>query len=497
MSTHVDPEEGLETGGEAVEIRDSEPVAPQAVVPSSSAEELAAGGETTEAPKKEVEEEECTEEEVKWMRDDLLEKAHSLQALIIKLRQAEEDLKEDVQDFLIRDVAEHQVSCALANRVEDAQRRALNNPEYLRWAVQNRKGEFGETDIDDYQPELGPAGSTPWFTAVHPDNRPIAALHIPTAMVAAMADWRKTSPGIVSLKKVFCEYVDALLEDKAVDGGFVFTVNGEPLVDAIALREAVNNRAVVQQFQRMCVGAKSPLEKYNAWMKVVATFTSQQRLDQQLTDTMDQLASFVSSEDDNVLAVISSDDLAKGAIVRAFCVKGQLAALETFDPKIDTLQAAGLGTEVTVVGRVKGFLETHSRALFAVSEPSKAVTLLLLPNKTKVLHLQRLGPDMPFRHHFTWSDVCGVGRMLQSALADPDASSTQFQPAIRRTAIQIAELAPYDELTEIWFPFCFGGKPAPSASNSSRVLSATTMFALGATAAVGAVLLGVMKRRQQ
>lgn len=101
---------------------------------ASIADAPAEGGDVVEAP--------VTEAERQAMIADVTRQTQSLTQLLERYRQMENSLKEDVMEFVLRDVNEHNMHIGIARRVAAAQQRLLNDAQYVGWAVKHAKGEF-------------------------------------------------------------------------------------------------------------------------------------------------------------------------------------------------------------------------------------------------------------------------------------------------------------------------------------------------------------------
>lgn len=76
------------------------------------------------------------------MKQHILNQMRSTQDLINHYLESTKQLQAEVAEFVVRDVDEENQLHAIAATVEDRQRHALQNPDYLRWAMAQQKGEF-------------------------------------------------------------------------------------------------------------------------------------------------------------------------------------------------------------------------------------------------------------------------------------------------------------------------------------------------------------------
>lgn len=95
-------------------------------------------------PQPQPECEPVTEEERLWMINDVKEKTRSLQELLLKYRQMEDDLKEQVMEMVLRDIHEQNIHIGMNKRVQSAQQEFLSDTAYVGWAMKHGKGEFAE-----------------------------------------------------------------------------------------------------------------------------------------------------------------------------------------------------------------------------------------------------------------------------------------------------------------------------------------------------------------
>eukprot|EP00331_Platyophrya_macrostoma_P021107 CAMPEP_0176469416 /NCGR_PEP_ID=MMETSP0127-20121128/39781_1 /TAXON_ID=938130 /ORGANISM="Platyophrya macrostoma, Strain WH" /LENGTH=85 /DNA_ID=CAMNT_0017863383 /DNA_START=28 /DNA_END=282 /DNA_ORIENTATION=+ len=76
------------------------------------------------------------------MKANIMNEMTSIHQLIMKYQGMQQQLQEDVAGFVLREVDEENEMHALAASVIEEQQISLRNPEYVRWAVANEKGEF-------------------------------------------------------------------------------------------------------------------------------------------------------------------------------------------------------------------------------------------------------------------------------------------------------------------------------------------------------------------
>lgn len=83
---------------------------------------------------------EMTPEERQAMKDEVIRNLRGVQELISHYQQQQQQLQEEVAEFIMRDVGEENKLHAIGSKVDDNQMGNLRNPAYLRWASDNQKG---------------------------------------------------------------------------------------------------------------------------------------------------------------------------------------------------------------------------------------------------------------------------------------------------------------------------------------------------------------------
>jgi hypothetical protein len=461
-------------GGELPESVQAQPEAVAVAVPDAQPTE---------------ESENVTKEEAEWMRNDLITKARDIQALIITLKKQEEKLKDEVQDFLLREVAEMQVSSELSNRVESAQRASLANPDYVKWAYKNKKGEFQEktpltsdasTGAGEFTERLAPTIAV--LQTLPEANQPQFVVDIPVMIAQRMASWRGASPDGSAenpgkeekqlTPQSWASSAEAVefLETLPTETGLVFFLNGLPLVDTEILRSSVAERETLTRLSAHFHSAlassgtsagQEASTQYRAWVKVLSHYYSQLPLRQVLASSR-EAPQWVCTEEENSVCGVAVADYERSASVRVFLLGGRLAAIETMEHRVAVLNAFGLGTKSDLTARIQAWSEeweitrledsTSSGANNSTTQQSTlpknmVLSLLVSTDRIIVIHVDEWSPSLPFAWHFSWSDLCGIGRMANTLPQD----STEL-PVVRCTDFEVSRFEPSDPLSQFLLP---------------------------------------------
>lgn len=457
---------------------------------------------------------ELTDDEANAMRDDLITKAKDVQKLIVTLQGNEAQLRDVVQDFVLREYAEQQVGTMLAHRVELQQTGHLQNPKYLRWAVEHKKGEYdddrGMVSEDAFvKAEMGREQEAPleWFDQLEVGNRPLGAKYLVDSTVPMLCKWREPSDYHKTLTEGFClRWERELLERKMLQEEMIFFANGVPLLDTTALRQSMGLPSTKEDGSSLSLftpsdsdggeGGDMLLPEDPVVLKAAAKgFRSQwaaaSGVNQQFFTYHNFLLFLATSKDlystlacscnldsilepeKNTISAVKKKDFAQAALVRAFIFGGKLRALEGLEHNVDVFSALGL-EEKSVVSRVEAFVASNS-SLF--SQRKRAVVTLLVPPSgdalVVVINVQDFTPELPFKWKFEYSDICGIG------IAAPD------KVVVKRTNYEAVRLVPFDDISTLVLEWVSKPEEATQVEPVGDVTSSATVAVEKAAAGAG------------
>ena len=400
-----------------------------------------------------------TEEEKQAMVRDIVSKCTSLSQLLQHYQMLERELKDILTDFVIRDMEEECAFHATSEKVTRHTRELLRDPAYLRWAATHCRGEFAAEGA----PLENAERSSKWCdadAAAAPETAPtndggdVCTPDVPSPahvasqkgllkrlpfsvgvagpIVPVLLGWRQASASDRSAEAL-CASLDAARAEVAKGcgaGGTLLLVNGMPLISlggtpdeieqvspgastriAAAVRSASSPETSYLAFRECCVG-----------LNVTRNTSDVLRANQRLARTA------LLDDGADIIGVCPARWIARGVLLRAFCIGGALHALENVGPDVSVLSPLLFPGGIADVSVAKRLLE--AAVATALSESNdllqsvgknvacylcvwRADDLLeLCPDGVTValLHVAPLSPEQPFHDRFTWSDICGLAK---------------------------------------------------------------------------------------
>jgi hypothetical protein len=396
---------------------------------------------------------ELTTEQRAEMRQSVIDNLKGIHDLIAHYQQAQQQLQDDVTEFVLRDVDEQNKLHCIGARVETSQVEALKNPAYVRWASAKGKGEFAErrtTEADD-----GADDGSMWYEYVEEPFLPraVVPLDVYSGVAAHLAGWRGANSSILAQ----LEQLTADLVKGESSSDCCVVINGEIIFPAAAVDGASGFLSLPSSGPPHSVEATF-LRWWNEAVRLAGKTTeSEQSLKPVLTQTR-QVCGVIRGTSD-VISIVPVSALSNAIILRFFARAGAIKAVEVLSPEVDVASAVfpstkkadgtGLTTDEQLVAAVQCFAQANPRlsqfaasTIVVVLAVKRASAVSDSPFSFVALDGRQLQPELAFKWFLSWSEACGLSQL-----------DTQSGPTpVRRCKIRVAQLTPNDELTEKHFP---------------------------------------------
>ena len=428
-----------------------------------------------------VPEPEMTPAEREIMKQSVIDNLKSIHALIHHYQQSQQQLQEEVAEFVLRDVDEQNQLHCIGARVETSQREALNNPSYVRWASANGKGEFAERrqgaeNHNDEGAEDDDDDGSMWYEYVEDPYLPqtIVPLDVYSGVAAHLAGWRGANSGISSqLSQLASDLANvngtasslcmvSPSKQKKAAPSSCLVINGEIIFPESTVMNA-SASAVQASFTTGNPNFAASAEvAYMCWWnetirRASKGVCSEEQILQSLSKSP-QVRQVVRGAND-VVSMIPSSALEDAAIIRFFARGGLIKAVEVLSPEIDVASVvfpssktlangrggSGHTTDEQLLDAASTFLRLNPRlAQFSTHTIVMAIAVkrssdTSSPYMFVALDGRQLNPELPFKWFLSWTEACGLSQVETTG------------PSVRRCKVKVAQLTPNDELSEKQF----------------------------------------------
>ena len=380
-----------------------------------------------------------TPEERQAMINHVVSQCSDLQRLMRAMVETERMLKDDIAEFVCREVVEHQAAAIINEKVVRSQATALANTDYVRWASANQKGEFAHGVTQETLVEQDVASRVAWCELADKMLPPLV-VRLPTRLVQRLAGWRRNEQqDVEALVDDFGEYVTLKLEGQ-VDEPCVVFVNGQCIYDVIP---SPQDDVAVQSLLNECSSAASREHVYERWRSWSLGKASTVSIKATLTGSK-ALADSLRDDGCDFLCCVPLRACLASTPVRAFIVNGKLRALEMLEMHVDVLKHRFGGNRSALFEAAEKVIASNPRVL-AHPPFRHCVMTLHIPSEPSagtptLVDVQCLTPQISFSQYLSWSDLCGL------------AKSDDGVVVLKSICHQVASLEPYDATTQLWFP---------------------------------------------
>lgn len=441
------------------------------------------------------------------MKSNIREQTAELRNLVDTYQRQHQQMQEEVAEFIVRDVEEQNSMHSIARTVLEAQRTSLSNPNYIRWANANKKGEFAEKSVEGL-------GETPLTSGVvgDPDIVMQAAQTADGGGVSAL----RTSFGKLDLlDRRVLDIIKGFRGMPAQKADVIaqVTIFVEQCLDRIRLttlppRHVIVpflNGSVLWPTQAYIDGTPTPdtvtsllgpsnstaQHRYASWLHHMVTlyFVTP------TADTPAALAKLVVGallgcewggvdgsipnpieaakdavgpkmrDEGNylVFAVLPLDSLPTTHL-RVFVSRGDVVtmdvlgpALNPFDDGPSTSDQLPIEWYDTIKSQTLSFIQKHRvpSGGLAISWMINSTILPCSSNSTPIIiNCSTISPDLPFNIHqsLTWTDLCGLVASAASNKSSGLVAEHEGSAPLRYVQMRVVDLTPFDALSLIWFP---------------------------------------------
>lgn len=418
-----------------------------------------------------------TDDERALMKQDIIDKMNSIRDLLNTYRESQMELEQVVAEFVVRDVGEQNQMHAIATHVLDQQRVSLSNPEYVRWASSNQKGEFSPKYTSGGVSKSSPKESTTPTTCNNDDEEvtswydrvrgctpeTVVTLDVYSGVKQHLLGWRRLN---ISIQSQLEALSNALMENADGKQQYIVLINGFPVISPDAYSSATVEHTIAEQTDMLwAIHDREGTEGVGLWWlgtvmreSSVATAAEVVRL---LCASPSVKNCFVEDSSD-VISIVPLDAMVRAVPIRFFIINGVIKALEVMDPKCNVvspifhaLHLSQANFEPLIVKACDKFVAEHradcreGEALF--HEGRKYVVMAMLgcdavaeKARLVITDIRGLSPSVPFLWHLSWAEVCGLSKTNDS--------NRDFQVRFKVTTSRVVELESYDELSVAWFP---------------------------------------------
>jgi hypothetical protein len=419
----------------------------------------------------EVVEVEPTREERRAMAMAMKENCESLSALLQRMVDEEQAMKEMCAEFIIRDIEEENKRIELTRRCLDEQGDTMRSTAFVKWVSERNK----TADAFGLEPKAANArlpAAEPLDTFAVDVSLPAKGLHgpsrlfhCPTAFVERLLGWR-TEARRADDREVADDF-DELERARGSRGDTVVAVNGQllwqcvPADDEAELANFANTVSPPQGEQGR--DAQGAANQYVAWREWMMRRACEMPI-RTLFEASPELHASLAADGADCITLVPLASIRSGLHFRAVAFGHRVIAAETPLPEVRLDAAVGVTLPAAVAALQTALEQTDAptndrklRVLHCVCV-ANSDSAAIGPTIT-MLGTAALTPGSRL-DRFEWSDLCGIARIAKESRAPP-------QPALRYTKHAVANLEPFDPLSESWFPVL--EKPlAPQQDSSTR-----------------------------